>query len=107
MQGTQTEGRFPRDAIVQLEVNAGSLMGGKVAHGPVSFDSVAAAAEQAPFQLTQAAFEAAAAFAAAARLRRMTDEVCLPTQLLSRYFRMSCCRRKLKVLRVSHLCRAL
>lgn len=52
-------------------------MGGRTAHGPVGFESVGALMEQAPFQLALAAFKAAAAFAAAARLRKMTGEVSL------------------------------
>lgn len=74
-QGTQTQGRLPRNALLQLEVETGSLLGGSAAYGPVAFESVDSAEEQLLFQLAVAARTGALQYAAAARLRKMTDEV--------------------------------
>lgn len=74
-QGTETLGRIPKEALLQLEVVAGSLVGGRSCYGPLAFESIEAAQEQLYFQLAAGMHAGASGFAAAARLRKMTDEV--------------------------------
>ena len=75
LQGVQTEGRLPVDAILQMQVAAGSLLGGSTNYGPVPFGSVKAAGDSAPAVLTAASFKAAELFSANARLQNMMGQV--------------------------------
>ena len=75
MQGVQTEGRLPVDAILQMQVAAGSLLGGSTEYGPLAFGSVRAAEEGAASALTAAAYKAAELVSANARLQNMMGEV--------------------------------
>ena len=71
----QTEGRLPVDAILQMQIDAGSLLGGSTTYGPVPFGSVRTAEDGAATTLAAAAFKAAELFSANARLQNMMGQV--------------------------------
>jgi len=75
MQGTQTTGRLPKDAIISVEVTAGTLVGGSGTPGAAVFASIAAAEAALPLALAAGAFHGAELYAASARLRKMMGEV--------------------------------
>ena len=82
-QGAMTEGRLPRPAEVQMQVAAGSMLGGSATWGPLAYESVQAAAEQLLGALAEAASRGAAKYAATARLQNMMGEVRPPPVQLS------------------------
>lgn len=82
MQGTQTIGRLPKDAIVSMEVTAGTLVGGSSNGGAIAFASIATAEMALPIALAEGATQGAGLFAANARLRNMMGEVPPPYNLM-------------------------
>ena len=79
-----TEGRLPKPAEVQVQVVAGSMLGGSATWGPLAYESVQAAAEQLLSALAEAASRGAAKYAATARLQNMMGEVRQPLLLQRR-----------------------
>lgn len=75
VQGTQTEGRLAQDAVLQMDVSAGSLLGGSSSAGPFLFSSVREAEREAPGCLALSANKATDLYIANARLQNMMGQV--------------------------------
>ena len=73
------------DAVLQMQVSAGSLLGGNTNYGPVPFGSVRNAEDVAAHTLTAAAFKAAELFSANARLQNMMGQVKLLQPVASKF----------------------
>ena len=64
LQGTETSGRLPREALLAMTVSSGTFSSGTVDHGPVYFESIESCSNQMAHQVAFGCYQCAERFAA-------------------------------------------